>query len=440
MEEIKGRIDKIIINGLLITSNDYKADAVDIYYLSRFYKLVTEPLEEFVFEGFGNGILNESDFCALSKCTRILCPADHLCACIDHQKTNTCNSCNSGFPCSERANHTHKHWVSTYIERTCDCGIIYSWMCDDGCSKHACTKMTRKVLTENFVTKLNSIIEYLCEILAEIISNEYSTLDNHIEEMLDTYLRVNGSITTPYIQHDQGSNYKDAAIDTNSRKSCLVLLDYGIFNIDDFTECFMSALDTSRDSTIAGTDIYKHGITFARYLSDVDECEKAKQLIDESWRTLSNDRSVSCRVAKVYHLYFMKIAPHIIGLIKNLCIGNTEIRKVVLENIFHKSPLLRVFFQNEHVLWTEIRESILFLINITSIHPESVRIYVTSMFLNTVNDLYNHLMIHHSYDVCNSRFDCIVHRTSRCGHLLNRKWFFESNYCFFYTYTKKARY
>ncbi|KII64785.1 hypothetical protein RF11_03390 [Thelohanellus kitauei] len=402
MAQIRGRIDEILINGMLVTSNDARADVTDIYHRCRLKELVTKPLKEFALEGFGSGIRDEFDFgfAANPKFINILDQEEDFYAGINHQKTNTCSPCYSHFRCSEREKDMHKKLTSTYIERTCEHGIDFTRIPFGGCYTHFDTNRSEKILPEDFIKKIRPIIQYLCEFIVEIVSLDYSILDNHIEEMLETYIRKNGSNTKPSFQQDKECTIGDMAVDTNSRKYCLILLDHCIYDIDEFAACFSNALGLDERSGDIRTDIYKHGITFVQYLSNVDDCQKGKNLVDESWRIFSDNKSISCRVAKVYNLYFMKIAPHIIDVINMFCYHNSQLRELVLEIIFNRSALVRVFFQNEQLMWTHVRYSILSTIYLSAIHSDPGRIYLADMLLITTSRLYTHLFVDHSNESC----------------------------------------
>ncbi|KII72156.1 hypothetical protein RF11_10249 [Thelohanellus kitauei] len=80
-----GRIGSIIVNGLLVTSNDNGTDVSKIYAKTKLETLGGVPLEEYLFEDFGSDIKHgfDSEEGNLGMCTKVSAPDEPLDSCLD---------------------------------------------------------------------------------------------------------------------------------------------------------------------------------------------------------------------------------------------------------------------------------------------------------------------------------------------------------------------
>ncbi|KII63970.1 E3 ubiquitin-protein ligase UBR1 [Thelohanellus kitauei] len=192
MDETKRRIDNIIINGLMVTSNDEERYISQYFSRNRLEVVVREPLKEYILEELDPNIkalfyLESRD---LKTCFKIFDPADEVYSCLDCQNNVNCVMCYDCFLCSEHVNHKHEHWKSTKMGLACDCGDTDLWRCNSTCSKHMKAETSFDVLPETFLKKFCNILTYLSELLEDICTGDFSVLDNHMEVILSSYLQL----------------------------------------------------------------------------------------------------------------------------------------------------------------------------------------------------------------------------------------------------------
>ncbi|KII75152.1 hypothetical protein RF11_10446 [Thelohanellus kitauei] len=283
MEEIKRRIDKIIIYGLVITSNDKGKNINQIYSEARLQKIVGDSLEQFVFEGFGLDIMEwfNSDEGNVERCTNVNLEGDPFYLCEDMDSQEELFICYDCFLHSGNLNHQYIPCESTNIEMSCGCGSLNTSECHATCSKHFKTYGS-EVLPETFLNKFSYIIQYCCELLAELCTNDHSVLDNHMEAMLEAYVGLVGLNATSNIFNNRKITSLNHAIDFNARKSCLIVLNDDIHDLGEFIECFSETLNICRQSAQAAErDMYEHGYACIRYLFDAAGCQRAKESIEQ---------------------------------------------------------------------------------------------------------------------------------------------------------------
>ncbi|KII71507.1 hypothetical protein RF11_04053 [Thelohanellus kitauei] len=185
-------------------------------------------------------------------------------------------------------------------------------------------------------------------------TNDDSELDNHMEEMLGTYLDVNGSDIIPNISKNLKPVSQHVAADDNALKSCLLV-----------------------------------------FYEDVDECEKVKELIEQSQGIFSQYPNLACRIVNVYRLYFMRLAPILIRLMNKLCFRKTQLCDILLETTFKKTNLARVFVPNEHLLCKYIKCEMIQRILIVSNYSSTGRLYAAALLLDVIRPLNTNFVLDH---------------------------------------------
>ncbi|KII63745.1 E3 ubiquitin-protein ligase UBR2 [Thelohanellus kitauei] len=401
--KIKNRIDNIIINGLLVASNDYSTEIDKLYSTVQLEYLVGTFLKEYLFEGFGPDIKQwfDSDEGNTNMCTKVIPVGDSVYICQDCQFKEKSIICYNCFLHSEHVNHEYAVLKSTYDERICHCGDEYAWKAHSSCSKHIKSDRSKIVLSANFLNKFSNIMQYLCELIGKICTDDFSIFDNHIEEILNNYLRVNGMRTTPNIYRNRVKRYPNFVIDGNARKSCLLLIEGGTHSSNKYVDCLMTSLKISyRDSNNLAGDINQYGYSCVQYISDLDECKNSKESIEKSWRYVSNDRTVSFRIAKVYRLYFMRLTPILIDVINEFCFRKIQLCYVLSEIVFNRTSLAYTFVLNEHVLWKEMKNKMICQVLVVARYSLTGRLYAATLFLNNINHLYTRFMMDQSKETC----------------------------------------
>ncbi|KII63193.1 hypothetical protein RF11_07874 [Thelohanellus kitauei] len=214
MEEVRSRVDSIIINGLLVTSNDTGTDPSQIYSKSRMEKIVCDELVEYIFEWVGFDVKEwfDSDEGKLEMCTRVLHAYYPAITCLDCEFLEEFYMCWDCFVVSEHVNHEYKRCYSRFFEMTCYCGDVDSCKAHSTCSKHSKAVTSGTVLPEAYLTKFGYIIQYLCELFEKICTMDFPVFDNHMEEMLEAYLLAKDSDTTPDVCKDQVEKCQNFAI------------------------------------------------------------------------------------------------------------------------------------------------------------------------------------------------------------------------------------
>ncbi|KII61294.1 hypothetical protein RF11_08472 [Thelohanellus kitauei] len=116
--------------------------------------------------------------------------------------------------------------------------------------------------------------------------------DNHVEMMLETYIIPRDSKKQePFSNFDQSNTNLDEVIENNFRKYCLFMLVDSRHYYDNFTEYLKTTLHMfNDDSILVWPTINKYGYGCVRYLFDIDESEKAKDIIHNTHINLHDNR------------------------------------------------------------------------------------------------------------------------------------------------------
>ncbi|KII71328.1 E3 ubiquitin-protein ligase UBR1 [Thelohanellus kitauei] len=277
MEDIKSRLDSIIINGLLVTSNDTEIDVSQVYGKNKLMKLVGVPLENYIFEGCDLDFKQwfQSKECNLEACTKVLTPYSFIYTCLDCRVNEIGHACEDCFRRSVHFYHEHELRCYDSIYKTCDCGHLDAWKSHPTCPKHIKAERSEGVLPEPFISKLTYIIQYLCQLFEEICTENDSIFDNHMENMLETYLRAKCSNLIP----NQEKSSLNAEIDANCRKSCLLIPYDDTFDLDEFIDCLKIIREISGEGGYVDTnDMNEQGYAWVLYLSDVEKCKKSQRI------------------------------------------------------------------------------------------------------------------------------------------------------------------
>ncbi|KII67081.1 E3 ubiquitin-protein ligase ubr-1 [Thelohanellus kitauei] len=379
MEEIKRRIDEITINGLLVTSNDSGTYVSQIYSKERLESLVGQFLEKYVFEGFGFMVKGwlYSNSGSLNMCTKMFDKGDEIFECLDCRGNGKCVLCYECFLNSQHVNHEYKHWISDFTYATCGCGDVNAWNGHSTCSNHAKHDELEDEISESFLKKIRRVIQYLCELLEKIGHHNDSVLDYHLEEMLNTYLLMKGSCTLPNIYTRSKMNGQMVEIDGNARKSCLIVHLMTILKM------------SSEDSMAAESDFKEYGYACVRYLSDINECKKAKECIEQSPNIISKGQTIRCQISRVYSLYFMRLAPILISRIRRLCFGKTQLCQLLAESAFEKTSLA-IFYVLQNQAWLNIlTKQIMCQILMSAKYCDNGKILAAKFFLNNLGNIYS---------------------------------------------------
>ncbi|KII61020.1 E3 ubiquitin-protein ligase UBR1 [Thelohanellus kitauei] len=391
MEEVKRRIDIIIINGLLIASNDSATGVSEIYSKSRLENLVGGPLKKYVFEGFDPDINEwfDSDSGGLPVCTKIFHPRDQVYTCLDCRSNNTFIICYDCFQHSEHVKHNYIHWKSTRAGDTCDCGDVDAWIRHAACTRHGKTDGAEKELPGAFITKFRYIIIYLCELLKKICTEDSSVFDLHMEEILGTYLsliELNSETNNAQNLVIRGQN---VAIDKNARNWCLIFHEDSINEREEFIDSRISELGMSRqESETALCEMDEYGYVCVRYLADFTKCQKAKESIERSCHL-----QFKGKITKVYHLYFMRLLEILIGLTNKYCCKKAELCELLSEVAYKDTSLAYVFVLNECALWKDLKDEMIGHILMVAKYSDTGRIYATALFLNNISHVYSHFVV-----------------------------------------------
>ncbi|KII65634.1 E3 ubiquitin-protein ligase UBR1 [Thelohanellus kitauei] len=391
MEEIRSRIESIIINGLLVTSNDSEKDIRLIYSKTKLDTLVGSPLEDYIFEGSGPDIKQwfESDEGNLGMCTKVLTFDDPMYFCLECRAHDSCRICENCFQKSEHVNHEYKDYIAYCGDWTCDCGHADAWKCNATCSQHMKSDKSDGVILEPFLTRITHIFQYLCELLEEICTDDHSVLDHRIEKMLENYLSTKDSNSEPDMDEDQGINSRNTELYANAHKACLLIPFDGLEGLDTFIDCFTQILQIPYEDAekIAG-DMDDHGYSCVRYLSDVDSCEKAKESIEMSKRILFNGQPVNCRVTNVHCLYIMRLSAILIDIMNKFCFRKTQLCEILTELVFNKTSLAHVFVSNQHKLWNKLIWEINSRVLLIAKYSDAGKKYAALLFLKDITEIY----------------------------------------------------
>ncbi|KII64783.1 hypothetical protein RF11_03388 [Thelohanellus kitauei] len=253
--------------------------------------------------------------------------------------------------------------------------------------KHTTVNFTKK-FPEAFLNRLGQMFQILCEFLEKIFDFDCSLLNEHIKEISEKFLQVKGLCFISKTCPNEEISFSRFAINANAHKYCLVLLDKGLSDAEKFVSSFTTAIDIDAGCAEAVNEFYESGMTFVRYRCDVDQCEKAKNKIETSWRSVSKDTKFFYRVLKIYHLYVMKISPILIEFIGEFCSKDTDIRDLLLNIILKKTALVHVFAFNEHNLWIGLKNSIMSNILNMAKYSDIGRKFFAALFLTNIRSLH----------------------------------------------------
>ncbi|KII62366.1 hypothetical protein RF11_06085 [Thelohanellus kitauei] len=214
------------------------------------------------------------------------------------------------------------------------------------------TEGSVNMVPQDFLNKFGQIIQYLCELVQEICEEDGSVFDIHVEEMLETFVRINDSYTKSNIDKNMNTSSQNASIDANARKPCLLVLEGSTFDHEKFASpCRNWSHKFDENSKTIANNIQEFGYACIRCPSDVNEYKKAKESTQEYMPLLSQDQSWNFCHCKIYRLYFMRLAPVLIGLMYDYCFTKTQLCELLAEKTFQITSLASVFVVNEHLLW-----------------------------------------------------------------------------------------
>ncbi|KII60654.1 hypothetical protein RF11_10518 [Thelohanellus kitauei] len=135
------------------------------------------------------------------------------------------------------------------------------------------------------------------------------------------------------------------------------------------------------------SDMEDQGYACVKYLSDFDECKRAKESIERSKCIQFNGQPVKCRITKVYNLYFMRLATILIIVMNKYCFRKNQLCHCLTETVFKKTSLARVYVLNEHVLWKSIRNEMIRRILVVSKFSDAGRKYAAQLYLSNINSI-----------------------------------------------------
>ncbi|KII64459.1 hypothetical protein RF11_03865 [Thelohanellus kitauei] len=205
MEEVKNRINEIIIDGLLETSNATRIDPENIYSENILVRTdlnlmlgdhvnhilaIFKHVQMFGIEPIGSiGALIVSSAIQTAFANIVL-------NILNIRDTNIPSHCQMLF---------HK--------------------CNSTCSEHLKIDILGRSLPAGFISKFRHIVQYLCELLEGLCNDDYEVLDNKIERILEAYLRLHGPNIKSNATRSTKINIQNAKIDSNAHKSCLIMFD-----------------------------------------------------------------------------------------------------------------------------------------------------------------------------------------------------------------------
>ncbi|KII68620.1 E3 ubiquitin-protein ligase UBR1 [Thelohanellus kitauei] len=392
MEERKDKIDAIIINGLMVTSNDKRNSVKEIYDKDRLLTLVGVPLKQYLFEGFSPDVKEwfDSDDGKLSKCNNVIFKDDLSSRCIECERHNECRICEDCFLHSDHLNHSYLKLELFFGMNTCDCGELESWKKHSTCSLHKKTDRSEIEAPETFFTKLGFIAKYCCEILEKICTEDHSVLDDEIVKMLSRYTQKMNWKTVKNFDDDQECiDWRETAV-SNANKFCLLIQDEGVHEKRNYLECFKIAEEISnQDSDRLNSEMHEHGYICVIYRSDINECQKAKERMDRPGIMIATGVPVKCCIVKVCRLYFMRIATIMTDMIKRFCLKKTKLCDLLSETIFKQTSLADTYVLNEHKLWKDMILKTTNCILLVATYSDKGKAYLANLSLKYIELLYS---------------------------------------------------
>ncbi|KII74522.1 E3 ubiquitin-protein ligase UBR1 [Thelohanellus kitauei] len=186
MNEISGRMNTIIIKGLLVSSNDTGTHVREIFTIDRLESLVGVALEEYIFEEVGPDIQKWffSEHCNLGMCTNVISAGDAIYSCLECQQHDMCVLCENCFMSSQHVNHDCQSKKAKHTGQVCSCGVKDLWKCHSTCTSHSTPQIPTKELPASFMSKFKLVVQYFCELLEKVCNHDQSILDKHVEKMI----------------------------------------------------------------------------------------------------------------------------------------------------------------------------------------------------------------------------------------------------------------
>ncbi|KII65255.1 E3 ubiquitin-protein ligase UBR1 [Thelohanellus kitauei] len=391
-EEIKDKIDEIIINGLLLTSSDKRNSPTLIYEKNSLKTLIGVPLEQYLFEALGPDAKQwfDSDDGKLPKCTKIIFKDDLNNRCIDCERHNGCCICEDCFLQSEHVNHSYIPLELSFGMNTCDCGELESWEQQSTCSLHQKTERSEIQAPREFLSKLSCIVKYFCELLEKICIQNHTVLDKEIERMIAWYIQNQGAkMVKTFVDGQKCMDWMESAV-KNANKLCLLIQDEGVHDRRNYSECWEIAEDISREhSGDLNLEMHDNGYVCVIYRSGLDECQNAKELIDKSAFMIAKGVPVKSCIVKVSRLYFMKTATILTGLINSFCLKKTQLGDVLSEIIFKQTSLADTYVLNEHTLWRNLILNMTSRVLLPATYSDRGKAYFAHLYLQHIELLYN---------------------------------------------------
>ncbi|KII68275.1 E3 ubiquitin-protein ligase UBR1 [Thelohanellus kitauei] len=432
MEKMDGRINDIIINGLLKTLkkavaglkeartcgvvimkhlsdvdtdlSDTEIDLDDIYSSSSLKSLVIEPLTQYVFEGYGPELKERFNLesASLPICAESLREVNASYSCLDCQAHPLSVLCDSCFHNSEHMNHRYR--VEKYAKGgSCDCGDSEAWKFHSSCTKHGTNMRSQPVLPEKFVKKLGFIIKYLCELLEKFISDDDSEFDNEIECMLDGYLETDSTGNTKHTYTPQKIKHIEERVN-KSRKWCLLIVK------DKFKASEHSDVDdnisirTSKsEKPIIEDGVSSKGYSCVRHMVEWEECIEAQEHINLFRHTKKLGCPLKFRIIKVYRYYFMRLVKFLPKFIKTHSCNDSQLLDMLSDVVFQQTSLLHKYVFNEHSLWIGLRGNMLYRLFLPALSSDKWKIHVARFILENFEELCTHYL-----EDCNEQIYCFL--------------------------------
>ncbi|KII60793.1 hypothetical protein RF11_03001 [Thelohanellus kitauei] len=264
------------------------------------------------------------------------------------------------------------------------------------------------VIKTDFLNKFSRIILYLCELLEEMCVEDQSGLYTQIEEMIEIYLRDRDSHSKLDINQNQEISGRKAETNVNIRKSCLIIHNNSIDDLDNFTNnlinnyydkkyhgynyYYMQSEEIANVIEAGMSDLKENGYACVLFMSDVEECHRQKQSIEDYLVSEAVPQSLNCRIVSVYRLYFMRLAQILMGVIYEYCFGKTQLCNILSDIVYKRTMLAHNFVINEHLLLKDFRSEMIVRILGIAKYSDTGRIYAAALFLNNIHTLYDHLI------------------------------------------------
>ncbi|KII72453.1 E3 ubiquitin-protein ligase UBR1 [Thelohanellus kitauei] len=397
LNQVKSRLNYIIVNGLLLSVHDGDANSRNPFLESKLKKLVKDSIQDFLFSGFGEEVKNAfySDSGIMARCTKVFSPGDTIYSCLDCRRDKTCVLCNDCFFRSDHVNHNYKSRESSINGGCCDCGDQDCWKKDNACTQHNVSGESVEDIPNEFMIKFGYILEHLFTSLEKSLSSDYNLLDSETEYLLDTFIdqNISGFGADQFENHPLTSKEIKTA-NQNSRKWCLIVVSDSFKEID--CPALLETLSISReDAKELAIEVNSKGYGCIKYSQYYNECVVLRGRWDNILKVWSK-KPTNLQIIKVHNLYSLEVFSQLTGFINEFCSAKTQTYNLFVHFLTQETTLIHRYLFNEKSMCKSLRSKMINQVFMLLSFSDTGKIYLARIYLENLHQIYDSYLQGHN--------------------------------------------